>query len=370
MPNDLVQKDKDRLQHIDLLEALAIFFVVIYHGNISLIDFLGRGEAVRYINYALRGILSTCVPLFFFANGYLLLNRPFDLKKHVLKTLRLVVITMIWAVLHVVILGIIHREHMTLMEMGRAVWTWKEGWLNHLWFMGTLVCIYILFPMLKMAFDGSRKVFVYFLCAAAILTFGNTFLNMCFTLGMDVVFDRESLWRINLFNRFNPFPEYHDYAWVYFCLGGLMPSVLGRLESVSRTKRSILAAAGILLASLGLGFWGIYCSRVSGEPWDLVYDAYNTVFTLVNVLCLFVLSLNYKGQHDFLRRGIALISVNTMGIYFIHELYIHMTRMYVQTITPLHNAWGEMVYGIVILAVSLMTSLLLKKIPILKRLVL
>lgn len=54
-----------RYAHIDLLESIAIFFVVIYHSTIYTFDILQDNSVVNYLLYFDRTILSTCVPLFF-----------------------------------------------------------------------------------------------------------------------------------------------------------------------------------------------------------------------------------------------------------------------------------------------------------------
>ena len=72
---------KSRIEYIDLLEASAILFVVLYHTRDYTYNFLeGEKGLLLYVPYFFRAVLSTCVPLFFFANGFLLLNKKFDLK--------------------------------------------------------------------------------------------------------------------------------------------------------------------------------------------------------------------------------------------------------------------------------------------------
>ena len=60
---------KKRFDFVDLLKATAIFFVLIYHFSLMNVDFIHNGEWTSYINYYLKSLLSTCVPLFFFVNG-------------------------------------------------------------------------------------------------------------------------------------------------------------------------------------------------------------------------------------------------------------------------------------------------------------
>lgn len=89
--------ESNRWSYIDLLECIAIYFVLVYHTTLYSFDFLNEGTLFNYFAYFFRTILSTCVPIFFFANGYLLFNRPFVLKKHIYKTLKLVLLVFIWA---------------------------------------------------------------------------------------------------------------------------------------------------------------------------------------------------------------------------------------------------------------------------------
>lgn len=78
-------ENSKRLTYIDLLESIAIFFVLLYHSRLYATDFLSDSSISNYISYFSTTILSTCVPLFFFANGYLLFSKPFVLKKHIFK---------------------------------------------------------------------------------------------------------------------------------------------------------------------------------------------------------------------------------------------------------------------------------------------
>ena len=66
---------------------------------------------------------------------------------------------------------------------------------------------------------------------------------------------------------------------------------------------------------------------------------------------------------------IRLISCNTLGIYFIHEIIINLTKGYVEKYQILCNFSFNIVYAIIILGISLLIVLLMKKIPFIKRLV-
>ncbi len=60
-----MKKLEKRIPHIDLLESIAILFVIMYHSTIYSYDIIENGRRLNYILYFGRTILSACVPLFF-----------------------------------------------------------------------------------------------------------------------------------------------------------------------------------------------------------------------------------------------------------------------------------------------------------------
>ena len=82
MQDSYVDNQTERYHAIDIIKVLGLLFVILYHSATYQYDWLEDGQALFYFRYYFRTILSTCVPLFFFANGYLLLNKQFDLRKH------------------------------------------------------------------------------------------------------------------------------------------------------------------------------------------------------------------------------------------------------------------------------------------------
>ena len=99
-----------RLSHIDLLESIAILFVVIYHSVFCFYYKTKTTSETNYILYYSTTILSTCVPLFFFANGYLLFNKEFDLNRHIKRIFRIIILYFIWAFMLMPVYMIIEGE--------------------------------------------------------------------------------------------------------------------------------------------------------------------------------------------------------------------------------------------------------------------
>jgi hypothetical protein len=116
-------KEKKRYDFLDILKAIGIYFVVIYHFNNLSSNILENNNITNYFNYFIKSIFSTCVPVFFFVNGFLLLNKPFDLKKHITKTIRILVISIIWQFITVFVLMMIRKEYFSIIEIVKIVAT-------------------------------------------------------------------------------------------------------------------------------------------------------------------------------------------------------------------------------------------------------
>jgi len=362
------QTDKKRLYFIDLLESIAIFFVLSYHGTNYSYGFLqDRGNVLFYFRYYLRTILSCCVPLFFFANGYLLLNRQFSLKKHIRKIIRLVILTYIWGTIDLFILMFIKNEFFSVKDFLIGVWTWKQGWINHLWYMQVLVIIYLFFPLIKTAYDNNRNAFYFFTIVVALFTFGNTALNLSASIAVHVIWGKNNFYSVNWFNGFNPFLGiYGYYSIVYFCVGGIADDLLEKLPFFKNTWVCIVT---ILISMFAQFVIGVVLSNIINSSWDVVWNGYDTIFALINVVCIYSLCTKYKGKNDLFRTAVILVSSNTLGIYFVHVLFNQMFIPYIKDVAIMSNIPGNILYTFVILLISLGTVLIIKKMPLLKRLV-
>lgn len=354
---------KVRWEHIDFIEATAIFFVLLYHSTKYTYDCWDGAPVLDYVRYYLRTILSTCVPLLFFANGYLLLNRKFDLKKHLVKCIRLVILTVVWGMITILAFMWMRQGCISLTDAFGYLWRLELWWAHHLWYMGALVCIYTLLPILKISFDHCPKYFIYFTVIAAMFTFGNTFLNIMASLVLGRVIE------INWFHMFNPFREIYGYAFVYFCLGGLAHRYENKILVIPKAKRNAGAALVILCSTVILFMIGVQLTKISGtrisdEIWDVVWKGYDTVPTLLNVLAIYVISLSCKKSSV-----IRYISCNTLGIYFIHVMLLQFFDTYIRWDFPVIDTFaGNIVFSVALLMTCLAIVTIIKKIPLVKEL--
>jgi len=353
-------KLKKRYTNIDLIEFLGMIFVLVYHCTTYSYSFIENNSYLYYLRYYFRTILATCVPLFFFANGYLLLNREFDLKKHIVKSIRIIMVTVIWAIVGVFCIMLIEQERLTLVQFIKYVVTLHQGWINHLWFMEVLIFIYIFFPILKKMFDSHKKAFVFITIIMTVLSFGSSGINHFRTILSG------GIGNVGMVYSFNPFYKVRLYAFSYFCIGGLMFSIQDQIANFSVKKRKLYAIIAITICCLVLCFTGVIYSRKMGAIWDVVWYGYDTIPTLINVLLIFVLAVSYKSNYKI----IEYISCNTSGIYFVHPIFIHLLSPMVRRCSFLCTYIGSIFFAIVVLLLSLGTIYVIKKIPMIKNVML
>lgn len=83
---------------LDAMKTIGIVFFVTFH-VLSATPLMPLASPSALLTYTLMAVFGCQVGLFFFVNGALLLSRPFSLERHVRKTLNLVMLTIVWALL-------------------------------------------------------------------------------------------------------------------------------------------------------------------------------------------------------------------------------------------------------------------------------
>lgn len=360
---------KQRLSNLDLMKAMAVLFVMSYHPTRSAdFDILTLGTPAQYINYFFMSILSTCVPIFLFVNGYLLFQRELDLKKHIMKMARLAGLLFAWSFILLFIYMVMENVPIDFSIMVTLIADMDYDWsMNYMWFIGALECVYLLYPALKALFDSNIKGFWFFTAACLILSAGfaagnQILLWICTYLGKEVKDLNQPI-----LTMFNPFSGLHGASClVYFCVGGLVYKYQDRILGISRVKRNVIASAGLLVSCSCLFAVAVINTKyVYGEIYDSIWFGYESIFTLCNVLCLYVLCLNYTGKSAFIRS----VGSNALGIYFIHALLLRATLSALRVQIPIFILPIKLGYAFALMSGSLLVCLILRKIPVLRRLV-
>lgn len=358
-----------RIPYIDLMETLAMLFVLTYHLSACRYKFLEEPGMEQLVNYYLRGFLVCCVPMFLVTNGYLMFHHSLDLKKHLKKTLRYVLITLFWAVVTLLIYNRNYGVQATAAEFVQEISTWRGG-VIHLWYMGALVIIYLLFPVLKALYDDHRKIFNYVILLLTVMSFGNQILGHIVTIGAAAL-GKDHHWVVyeNLFSMFNPVPEIPAFTLVYFCLGAYIQDFLAYLQRFRRRMVNLVAGVGLVVTGILHAVWFLLLWKALDMYYCPIWYGYESATGFLISVFVIVLCGNYQGKRLF--PAIRLVSKNTLGIYFLHMgtavLYPYGQKL--QDIPLLFNAPANVLMAAAAMAVCLGITLILRKIPVLRKLV-
>lgn len=147
-----------RLWGLDALKAIAICMVVPLHTGLFHPDFIASPGVQTFVQFAFR-LLCEGVPIFFFVNGFLLFRKPgLDMEKHIRRTKKVAILLVVWTVLLIVAGMLKRREPMSLGGVVQAFVQTKIGAPDTgvLWYLQTLIALYLLYPLFKIAWDSGR----------------------------------------------------------------------------------------------------------------------------------------------------------------------------------------------------------------------
>ena len=364
-------KPSRRIAGIDLAEAICILIVVVYHLSMATYKVYYHRDLLTAFNYYVRCFYAAGCPIFFMSNGYLLFHHSFDLKKHLKKTRWMILLTLFWFAVTFVAVSLIKGNPLTFAAF-------REEWQSfidvniHLWYMGALVVIYLLFPLMKLAYDTDKRVFFCFWLYVFLANFGTRLLNQgCTLYGYLFHGYRSSETDIVWLSIFNLFNNHNGIALSYFGIGAFLPEITAWIHKrLPKTGvRNAVLTVSMLVCAFIHGLWFLFMHHVRGWYMCPVWFGFNTLPNLVISISLLLLCMNYQGKNRKTYGPIRKISNGTLGIYLLHEFFVQPLRILMPRYTPwLCNLTGNILVSCVIIALCMGIAALFHKTPGLKKL--
>ena len=87
-------KERKKLANVDVLKVIAIYSVILIHNFYANRNFLLEKNVQTILAFVIRLFIEG-VPLFVAVNGYLIINKKFDIKKHFYKCLKIFLLIII-----------------------------------------------------------------------------------------------------------------------------------------------------------------------------------------------------------------------------------------------------------------------------------
>jgi len=364
--------EKRRYGYLDILKIIAMVCVCLYH--YPLIRHTGYVRpfpadvlALRYF----RVFDVICVPLFMMVNGALVLNRPFHLKKHVLRCVSLFAGVYVWYLVTMILghawrsgLGYVADNWRGILMSAQYLYEYDGIGTSHLWFVHMLVAVYLLVPPIRAALD-SRDVQIrmgvwFFLGALGVFAFAL----------QDVSHVRAAvpiLRRMDLsgLEAVNPLRGMYGAMLVYFVLGGILHRQYDQILRVP----AWLCTALVLVGSVVLfAEWYLVTIRTE-KMYDIVYGGYSCLPTVMMTAGVFMGAAKAESRlrlsEGRLGGLIGLIGRNTLAVYYLHWI---MGLTVLQLISVQGSFPVNMIKAVAMVLVGSVLGEGIRRIPLLRRL--
>jgi len=333
-----------RIFYLDLLRSFAIIMVVLLH---SISPYLSEptlfGGTSWYVNLILNAFTRTGVPLFFMISGALILSssRTENFAQFYKKRLLHIIIPLVfWNIAYFSFKCIAGRAEF---DLGALISGFLDsGTEYHLWYLYTLIGIYLLAPFLKILVNNcSSKQLVLLLFLMLFCTSIRPFINTVTPL------------YIYFFE-----PLFNGYIACF-----LMGYILSKIEYSKKVMWAFISL-GVVGLTLPVVLNHIHSS--SGGI-DLVMNFGYSICHYAMAAALFVIAKLLFAEKALFEKAVSSLSGSSFGIYLIHVAVIDIiTNFFMIDASPLASS----AYIFVItLAVSWPISYLLGKIKYIKNLV-
>lgn len=356
MANHSIYEKKKQLW-VDCVRVFATFSVVWLH---SVAPLLYAYNTIPHQHWWMANIIDSMVrmsvPLFFMLTGYLLLSKNDSIGTFISKRLQKVVIPLIvWSIFYILWNSIyVNSGSLTLNSFFNALYnTLFKPAQYHLWFLYTLLGIYLYVPILRIIVQNSSIKLLYYLVslwfiAVAIIPFIEVFARQRIQLDLLMV---------------------SGYGG-YLILGHL----LGQRDV---SKKAFISSCCIAVVSVGVTAIGTFflTSKSGGRLNEYFYHYLSPNVIFLSIATFIILKNLFKNSNIFKRKVLVRIinqlSSASLGIYMIHILFIQLfTKGDLGFTISIFS--GSPMYSVTLMALStffssFMIVLLLKKIPIINK---
>ena len=319
----------------DFLRIISMFMVIVIHvSNVYSRSFGIISNKYYLVSLFYNTICRISVPLFFMISGALLLDRNFNKEKYIKRIIRFITIIAFWDILYLLweyfYLGIKYDKlYMLLFKPFRA----------HLWFLYTIIMLYIVQPIAKKILDKSN-----------------------FYIKILLLFIWFSLSALCLINGFlAKYFSFFSYLG-YFIIG----KYIYDYSKNNNLKKYNILFLSLIIISFSITIILNYKASLRYNMFYNLYFAYRTPFIILSSILGYILVMqNYDNKPHKL---IILLSDLSLGVYLIHGIFLDITINKFSYIYY-NPVYSIPIFSILIFLSSLIVIFILKKIKISKYIV-
>lgn len=342
---------RNRIIWLDLVKVFAIFSVVFLHSTTPILGQFGKIDMTYWhIGNAYDSMVRMAVPLFFMVTGALLLNRKEEhlsifFRKRFLK----VAIPLIaWSFIYIMFRKYALHEDLNITKLFLSSFVWKVYY--HLWFLYTIIGIYLFIPILKVFVkNSSQNIQVYFL--------------ILWIFSVSILPLVDELFGLKLPNYMPMMVGYMGYL------------VLGQMLSKLQLSIYMLCISIILIfiSTLVTIFGTFYLSKDADNFVEFFYG-YFSLSTMLQSISYFIV-LKYIGEKINIKNTklisvIVTVSSVSLGIYLIHPIILWAeNEIGISALNGNNPLYMVPITAILAFIMSFLIVYHIRKIPILRNIV-
>ncbi len=295
----------------DYLRSIALFFVIFMHVAAGPMR-IGISTGWHVLNLCVS-IAFTAVPLFFMMSGYLLMTdeRTSDVSFLLKDRLPKLVVTLVaWTVIAAAWSSWINEYDMSLFAENLADALHKPAWV-HLWYMYTLIGLYLISPMLYAAIHGMNDAGRKYLLALAIIICLQGFIYAAVPGSM------------------RPDAQLEFANDLKFFGGHITSFILGYYLGIikKRISNALLILAALLdTAFITLGTWR---ETVSAGEYSGIFQSQSSGPEIFLAACIFIFFKQNFNRDSRVRRAVSPLVSLSLGIYLIHNFLLSYMHVYI-----------------------------------------
>ena len=353
--NNLIQRQYN-LDYLRVFASIAIIFLHVTGQDMYDIEVASTGWNLYNI---CNGATRWGVPVFVMMSGALFLPReiPTEIlyKKYIS---RIAIAYVVWSSFYAIVdaLGstiFVEGYHTTIVEI---IGSFISG-AFHLWFLPMIIGLYLCIPFVKQ-FTMNDKLTKYFLLLSIIFCFVKTQIQLV----------TDTLVRGNVQILFKDISTVFDYFNINIVIGFVAYFILGfylNKTDISKKQRTIiyiLGVAGLVLTII----LNLFASKNAGKLSQAFYGASSVNVLLMSVAIFVWFKYNAKGTEK-LNKIIIHLSKYSFGAYLVHIFILQVLKAIgfsSETIHPVFSVPATLVFTTV---VSYLISMVLNKIPVIKK---
>lgn len=353
-----------QISYLNILKTIAIFCVCAIHVPLFSESALSNFSQM---------VLHIGVPIFFMVNGALLFNRPFDMKKHLRRTFKLIAVSLAWRAVLLALSFL--KTNKPVLTFSSLINYFLGGQIDqvptaHFWFINAMIGLYILFPVLKKCFDapGGKKILLGFaVCIGAVffltqdLGYLRVYAVQYLNKGADFDF-----WQIQ------QYIQIRSWYVCYFIFGGLLHWYFYEQKRLPTKKQRLMACGAFALGWVCLyvlkGFYTGFTGSLD-NPFGIfaAEGAYSTFSTFFMSAGVYIALCGIEARSKVFDAVFTAVGRNTLTVFYIHLVLTQLLVKFVPMFA-LRGVGINTLKAVIVLVISVCGGMLLKKIPLLRKL--